>query len=128
MIAALFLRFVNRCRSTQFSATLSAPPTNHLAKGGFQSSTFFHFFRERSSEASRAQNLSGDLMLSACIFLYCAMLASRAFFANSAEGLKTRFSCRTDLKSELMMRRGGRAGGDCGKDRVPSQDRVRVKR
>ena len=37
----------------------SFPPTNHLASGAFQSSTFFHFLRQVSSEASRAQNFLG---------------------------------------------------------------------
>ena len=40
-------------------------PTNHLAKGSRQSSTFVHFFRQIRSAASFAQNFSGDLIDSA---------------------------------------------------------------
>src|SRR6476469_4918463 len=91
MMAALFLRGPSRWRSRQFSETFSLPPTNHLANGSFQSSTFVHFLLHFSSEASRAQNLSGFLIDSSQSFLYSARDWTRAFLENSLDGLKTRF-------------------------------------
>src|SRR5271168_1357635 len=96
MMAALLARAVPRWRSRQFSETLSLPPTNHLAKGDFQSRTRVHFWFQRSSEASRAQNLSGLSMDSRYISRYWAMLLMRACFTKAGEGLKTRFSMRWD--------------------------------
>ena len=40
MMAALFLRHVAACRSRQLYERFNLPPTNHLAKGRFHSSTF----------------------------------------------------------------------------------------
>lgn len=67
---------------------------NHLANGGFQSRTFFQRFCQWSSLASRAQKEAGFSIDSRYIRLYWAMLEIRAFFENSREGLKTRFSER----------------------------------
>ena len=41
-------RAVRMCRSTQLTETLSFPPTNHFACGGFQSSTLSHFLNHSS--------------------------------------------------------------------------------
>ena len=42
----------------QLTETLSSPPTNHLAWGGVQSSTFAHGAIQSSERASSSQNLS----------------------------------------------------------------------
>src|SRR5438876_114488 len=102
MIAALFLRGVSRCRSRQFSETLILPPMNHFANGSFQSSALLHFFCQTSSEASRAQNLSGRWIDSRYIALYLARLLMRADAAKSFPGLKRRFSTRCDSMFWLM--------------------------
>src|SRR5689334_1723337 len=101
-IATLSLRPFVRWRSTQFSHTFTLAPTNHLAKGGCQSSTWFHFCCQCSSPASRAQNVSGELTDSACRRLYSSMLLTRAFARNASFGGNRRFSVWRDLKSELM--------------------------
>ena len=44
------------CRSTQLTATLSSPPTNHFANGGCQSSTSPHFVDQSSRSACSSQN------------------------------------------------------------------------
>ena len=63
MIAALLRRQAfspSRCRSRQLYETFSLPPTNHFAKGGFQSSTFFQGVnQETCSFAICAQKRSG---------------------------------------------------------------------
>ena len=46
-------------RSRQLSATLSLPPTNHFAYGGFHSSAFFQGLNQWSSLARCSQNLTG---------------------------------------------------------------------
>src|SRR5689334_12930804 len=96
MIAALLRRGVVRCRSKQFSERFSFPPMNHFANGGFHSTTFRQRFRHTSSLASRAQNLSGELIDSRYIRRYCSSDLIRAFCANAFEGLKTRFSFKCD--------------------------------
>src|SRR4051794_32678177 len=95
-MAALLRRGPCKCRSRQFSATLSFPPTNHLANGGFHSRTFSHGCCHMSSRASRAQNFSGARIDSRYIRRYCSRLPIRAFFANERAGLKTRVSFRWD--------------------------------
>src|SRR5919202_6276512 len=61
MIAALLPRPSSRCRSRQLYATLSWPPTYHLANGGFdQSSTWSHSFAQVSRRACCAQKPSGS--------------------------------------------------------------------
>ena len=52
-------------RSTQLTATLSLPPTNHLAKGRFHSSTSVHGVSHVSLVACAAQNASGSASASA---------------------------------------------------------------
>ena len=47
-------------RSTQLTATLSLPPTNHLAKGRFHSSTSVHGVSQVSRLACDAQKASGS--------------------------------------------------------------------
>ena len=42
----------------QLTETLSLPPTNHFAFGGFQSRTFFHGLNQVSSFAKPSQNFS----------------------------------------------------------------------
>ena len=58
-ISAALLRAVrSMCRSTQFTETLSFPPTNHFACGGFQSHTVFHFSNHSNSFACASQKAS----------------------------------------------------------------------
>ena len=52
-------------RSTQLTATLSVPPTNHLAKGSFHSSTSVHGVSQVSLVACEAQNARGSASASA---------------------------------------------------------------
>src|SRR5205823_4731510 len=106
-IAALFRRWVVRCRSRQFSERLICPPMNHFANGAFHSKTFRHGFCQESSFASRDQNLSGCLIDSRYIRWYCARFLIFAFRANSFAGLKTRFSFKCDsmFRLSIFMRR-----------------------
>jgi len=46
------------CRSMQLYEMFVLPPTNHFAKGYFQSSTFVHFLYQVSSSAIFPQNFS----------------------------------------------------------------------
>src|ERR1700760_1764411 len=95
--AALFRVAPSRCRSRQFSATFNFPPTNHFAKGSFQSRTFFHFVcQQRSSEAFSAQNFCGFLIDLRYSSRYSSKLEMCAAFAKALVGLKTRFSIRCD--------------------------------
>ena len=57
--AALVRRAVVTWRSRQLSETLSLPPTNHLAYGGFHSSAFFHGLNQCSSRARASQKRTG---------------------------------------------------------------------
>src|SRR4051812_4174060 len=66
MKAALLRRHEPMCLSMQFTDTLSLPPVNHFACGGFQSSTLLHFFDHCSCEACSAQNASGSFSACAC--------------------------------------------------------------
>ena len=47
-------------RSTQLTATLSLPPTNHLAKGRFHSSTSVQGVSQVSGSAWASQKASGS--------------------------------------------------------------------
>jgi hypothetical protein len=57
--AAFVLRGPATWRSMQLYATLSLPPMNHLAYGGFHSSAFFHGLNQWSSRARCSQNFTG---------------------------------------------------------------------
>src|SRR6476620_5660525 len=59
MMAALFRRGLRRCRSRQLTETLSFPPTNHFACGGFQSRTWLQGDIHSSDLAWSSQNRSG---------------------------------------------------------------------
>src|SRR5271163_2345755 len=96
MRAALLRRGPSRWRSRQLALALILPPTNHCAKGGFQTQTFFQRRDQRSSSAARAQNLSGFLSDARWSLRYFLKLPIRAALANLPGGLKIRFSFRTD--------------------------------
>src|SRR6478672_1306679 len=59
MMAALLRRGPRRCRSRQLTETLSFPPTNHFACGGFQSRTWLQGDIHSSDLAWSSQNRSG---------------------------------------------------------------------
>src|ERR1700748_3551046 len=97
MIAALFFRCVDKCRSRQLYEMLIFPPTNHFANGGlFQSSSVSHFLNHVSSDAIRGQNVSGDASDSLYSASYSAIVLMCACFVNSAGGGKRRRSVRMD--------------------------------
>ena len=50
------------CRSTQLTATLSLPPTNHFANGASHSRTVSHFWAQVSRSACSAQNPSRSVV------------------------------------------------------------------
>src|SRR5262245_43849329 len=104
-MAALLRRHAcspSRWRSRQFHETFVFAQTNHFAKGGFQSSTFFHGVnQETCSFAICAQKRSGlfapSLRSSATL-----RLLQFACFANSARARKTRFSFSSDSMSGTL--------------------------
>src|SRR5687767_13677935 len=88
--AALLRRGPSMCRSTQLYDTLSFPPRNHFACGGFHCSTFFHGLNKwRSVLAWVAQNFSWFLARP-----YTFGSLTTALRLNSADGLNFRFSVR----------------------------------
>ena len=75
------------CRSTQLTATLSLPPTNHFANGASHSRTLSHFWAQVSRSACSAQKASRSSSpreYQSSVALACA--------ANSALGGKLRVS------------------------------------
>src|ERR1700683_1478218 len=93
MMAALLRIGPSRWRSRQLTLALILPPTNHWAKGGFQTQTCFQRRAQRSSSAAALpQNLSGFLSEARWSLWYFLRLPIRAALANLADGLKTRFS------------------------------------
>src|ERR1043165_8755197 len=98
MNAALFRRQELMWRSTQFTETLSFPPMNHLACGGFHSRTLFHFLNHSSCEACSAQKLSG----SRSARWRKPSSETRAAALKSAEGANFRFSLRSASISVVM--------------------------
>ena len=118
-MAALLRRGPAAWRSTQFSQTLSLPPTNHFASGASQSSTFFQGSRHTSSLASRAQNFFGLSIDSCHSFLYSAMLEMRALAENALLGLKMRSSTRWLSMVLLMGAYGFSAKVRAGSYKVP---------
>src|SRR6185436_16199585 len=104
MIAALLRRQAlspSRCRSRQLYETFSLPPTNHFANGGFQSSTFFQGLNQVTfSRAIFAQKRCGSRSPSARSSFTC-LRDQLARLANSADGLKTRFSRSSDSRSAI---------------------------
>src|SRR5476651_1092613 len=92
MMAALLRSGPSRWRSRQLTLALILPPTNHSAKGGFQTQTFFQCLAQVNSSAALPQNLSGFLREALCILAYFFIEPIRAALANLADGLKTRFS------------------------------------
>src|SRR5215208_1814800 len=87
MIAALLRSGPARCRSRQLAATLSCPPTNHLACGGVHSSTVFQGRIQSSARACSAQKPSrsrAPASYSAGVAFACA--------ANAAAGANRRGS------------------------------------
>src|SRR5262245_33686065 len=111
MIAALLRRQAfspSRCRSRQLYETFVLPPTNHFAKGRFQSSVFFHGVNQETfSRAIFAQKRSGLFAPSARCSATVLRL-QRARFANSALGSKRRLSLSRDTMSGMGLRGGGR--------------------
>ena len=95
MIAALFLFGPSQWRSTQLYEALSWPPTNHLANGGFQSSTLSQGLNQSSASACSAQKPSGSSLARFQSAWYCSRLEMWACRANSGGGGKTRVSFRT---------------------------------
>src|SRR5688572_18469351 len=87
------------CRSTQLTAALRVPPTNHFANGGLdQSRTWSHFWPQSSRSAASAQNASGSA--SARAYASSWTLASAA---RSAGGSNRRSSLiRLDRVCSLM--------------------------
>src|SRR6188474_1442926 len=96
MIAALFLRHVDKCRSRQLYATLILPPVNHFECGEFHSRTVSHGLNQCRASACFAQNAAGSAAASAYSRSYSSKLPICAFFANSEGGGKTRCSFRID--------------------------------
>src|SRR5271156_5775381 len=96
MRAALLRKGPSRWRSRQLTLALILPPTNHCAKGGFQTQTFFQWRNQVSSSAALPQNLSGFLSEARWSLWYFFRLPIRAALANLAAGLKIRFSFRID--------------------------------
>src|SRR5918994_2492425 len=99
-------------RSTQFTAALIVPPTNHLANGGSdQSRTWSHFRPQSSRSAASAQNASRSASARAY-----ASSVTLAFAASSAGGSKRRSSCiRFDrVCSDKALSSGG-SGADQGR-------------
>src|SRR5262245_63626193 len=110
MIAALLRRQAfspSRCRSRQLYETFVLPPTNHLAKGRFQTSVFFQGVNQETfSRAIFAQKRSG---LFAPSSRYSATVA-RLHFARlrkASLGSKTRFSLSRVSMSGMRLRRRG---------------------
>src|SRR5262245_55844940 len=103
MSAALLRRAVVRWASRQLYETFVCPPTNHLAKGSFHSSTFVNGANQCSSLlASSPQNFCGSA--------FAAAYSSSYFFAvisvrltNSAGGGNLRSSCITVSICPLLM-------------------------
>src|SRR5262245_13166324 len=89
----------SRCRSRQLYETFVFAPTNHFAKGGFHSRTFFHGVnQETCSRAICAQKRSG-LFSPSLRSSATRCLPQLACLANSARGRKTRFSFSRDSMS-----------------------------
>src|ERR1700674_4482610 len=92
--AALFRRAVRTWRSRQLTLALILPSTNHLANGGFHSSTRLHGADHSSSRANDSQNASGSR--SAVSYTESSRTTARAL--NSADASTTRFSCKSASK------------------------------
>ena len=108
MSAALLRRAVRTWRSRQLTLTLSLPPTNHFAKGGFHSSTRFHGADHSSSRAKDSQKPSGSRSASS----YTEALWTVALALNSADASMTR-----------LMEKRLEVGGVCHRD---SSIRLRI--
>ena len=95
------------CRSTQFTLTLSSPPSNHFACGGVHSSTVSHGLLHVSSSASRDQKLCGSMAASSTSRLVC----TRAVARNAGGGgtIAVLLQQDVDIAHGGVSRGGGRA-------------------
>ena len=92
------------------------PPTNHLAKGGFQSSTFFQGVNQVTfSLAILAQKRFG-LLLASLRYCFAVFLFQFAWRLKSGVGLNVRFSFNSDSISGISGLSFCSAGGvdECG--------------
>src|SRR5580704_9120887 len=95
MMAALFFRQVERCRSRQLYDALILPPVNHLVLGMAPSSTLSHFLNQVRLAAISPQKPAGSSLARPHMRLYSSSLLILDCAVNSAGGVKTRDSCRT---------------------------------
>src|SRR6266702_1484511 len=95
MMAALFLRHVDRCRSMQLYDALILPPTNHFVSGISPSRTLSHLRNQCRWLASSPQNPAGSSLALRHILSYSASLLMLAAAVNSRGGGNVRVSCKT---------------------------------